>query len=109
MTESAAAQPTQEPVEPWSPIFHHDCSLVRRSFEAGIAAAAATPDRYAASAGQSRSRSLDSRQLRMRPPLALGAYPVDRCLVRTRLTGIASSWPNEMEWFRHTMVHDQPP
>jgi hypothetical protein len=38
-TESAVAQPTQDPVDPWSPIRHHDS---RRSLEAGIAGAAAT-------------------------------------------------------------------
>jgi len=38
-TESALAQPTQDPVEPWSATFHQ---VERRSFEAGIAGAAAT-------------------------------------------------------------------
>ena len=38
-TESAVAQPTQEPVEPWSATFHQ---AERRSFEAGIGGAAIT-------------------------------------------------------------------
>ena len=64
-SESAVAQPTQEPVLPWSPTFHH---VVRRSFELGIVAGAAA-SRPACSAWsylQSRSVSRDGSQLRIR-------------------------------------------
>ena len=44
-TESAQAQPTQEPVEPWSATFHQ---VARRSFDAGIDGAAMTMSASAA-------------------------------------------------------------
>ena len=63
---SAVAQPTHEPVEPWSPIFHQSS---RRSLVLGGAAAAAARTRPAAAACsscQSRSVSRDGSTLRIR-------------------------------------------
>jgi hypothetical protein len=62
-TESAVAQPTHEPVDSWLLIFHHDW---RRSFEAGMAAgAASTPASVALSKLQSFSVFLEGRTLRI--------------------------------------------
>jgi hypothetical protein len=63
--ESAVAQPTHEPLPPWSPIFHHRS---RRSFEAGTAArsVARRPARAACSKRQSRSVSRDGTTFRIR-------------------------------------------
>ncbi len=63
-TESADAQPTQEPVLPWSLIVHQGS---RRSLLAGIAArGAASPTDKAVSKVQSFSCFGEGRQFRMR-------------------------------------------
>src|SRR5262245_20602509 len=68
-TASAVAQPTQDPVEPWSPIFHQSS---RKSTLAGIAAgAAARPADVAVSKVQSFSCFGEGRQFRMRFGCAL--------------------------------------
>jgi hypothetical protein len=63
-TESAVAQPTQEPVAPWSPIFHQVSS--RRSFADGTSAVASTPASSALWYFQSLSGSGEGTQLRIR-------------------------------------------
>ena len=65
-TESALAQPTQDPVAPWSPIFHQVSS--RRSFERGadLAEEASNPASSALCSCQSLSVFGDGTQLRMR-------------------------------------------
>src|SRR4051812_37840679 len=61
---SAVPQPTHDPVEPWSPIFHH---ASRRSLDFGIAAgAASSPAASACWISQSRSVSRDGTTLRTR-------------------------------------------
>ena len=63
-SESAVAQPTHEPVVPWSPTFHH---VSRRSLAFGIAAGAATsPAASAFSNWKSVSVSRDGTTLRTR-------------------------------------------
>jgi hypothetical protein len=62
-TASALAQPTHDPVLPWSEIFHQGA---RRSFAAGIGGAAAmTPASFACTSDQSCSWSCEGRQLRI--------------------------------------------
>src|SRR5215210_437993 len=65
-TESAEAQPTHAPVDPWSPIFHQVSS--RRSFAAGAALAdeASNPASSALCSRQSDSVVGDGTQLRIR-------------------------------------------
>ena len=63
---SAVAQPTHEPVEPWSPIFHQ---VSRRSFDLGSGSgggARSRPAAVACSSCQSRSVSRDGSTLRTR-------------------------------------------
>jgi len=62
-TESAVAQPTHDPVEPWSLMLHQ---VSRRSLDVGIGAAASMPAAMAFSTRQSFSVSRDGMQLRMR-------------------------------------------
>src|SRR5262245_45130594 len=64
-SESALAQPTQDPVEPWSLIVHQ---VARKSFDVGTVAvaAAATSARAASSKVQSSSVLGDGLQLRIR-------------------------------------------
>jgi hypothetical protein len=65
ITESAVAQPTQEPVERWSLIAHH---FSLRSFDAGIGVTATMPAAMALSKRQSFWVSGEGMQLRMRIP-----------------------------------------
>ena len=74
MTESASAQPTQEPVSSWSPIGHHGR---RRSTAAGTGVPSSSPCSRAWATGKSLWRSGDGRdvedalrrhQLRCQPP-----------------------------------------
>jgi hypothetical protein len=63
-SESALAQPTHEPVEPWSLIVHQ---VVRRSLDVGIVAAAAAMSDFAASSNvQSFSVFGDGLQFKIR-------------------------------------------
>ena len=65
ISASAVAQPTHDPVVPWSPTFHH---VSRRSFDFGTAAAATarSPAASACSSRQSRSVSRDGTTLSTR-------------------------------------------
>src|SRR5689334_22900545 len=63
-TPSAVAQPTHEPVWPWSPTFHQ---VSRRSWDSGsVARAASMPPATASSKVQSRSVPLEGTRLQMR-------------------------------------------
>src|ERR1700687_3652700 len=82
MTPSAEAQPTHEPVSPWSPTVHHD---FLRSTEAGRAAVAPrAPEATACSNFQSCAVSLEGTTLQMRLMLSMLLAPAF-AVVRFRL------------------------
>ncbi len=85
-TESAVAQPTHEPVDPWSATFHQ---VARRSFEAGRGGAASTTAASAATSNvQSSSVFGEGSTFRMRLRRRTGwARPL---LPRGRATGVSS-------------------
>jgi hypothetical protein len=64
-SESALAQPTQEPVDPWSLMVHQ---VVRRSLEVGIVAVAAAISDFAASS-KVQSSSVFGGRLAVQDPL----------------------------------------
>src|SRR5688572_18196944 len=100
-TESPVAHPTQEPVLPWSPIFHQSGS--RRSFEEGIATRGAgrAPASRACSMRQSRSVLRDGSTFRIlltRLGLAIGTSFVRSLseLVYEPANQVLSAGPNRL-------------
>src|SRR4051812_29856160 len=74
-TESARAQPTHEPLAPWSPICHHESS--RKSLLVGGAVCEKTsPAALALDNFQSSSVFCDGKQLRMRFDPALSTVDI---------------------------------